>query len=94
MKPQSAAPKLIVAIEMASVRDDHRRFDQSWIPPGQTTPSEGENGTTDLEPWLFEHAYIYSRPDLDFTDKVFHTHPLRVSKIIYFVSSSMKVLMY
>ncbi|OCK89974.1 uncharacterized protein K441DRAFT_263781 [Cenococcum geophilum 1.58] len=69
MKPQSAAPKLFVAaIEM--VRDDPQRFDQSWIPPGQTAPSEGKYGTTQLEPWLHEYAYIYSSTSQYFTDEV------------------------
>jgi len=94
MKLQSAAPKFIVAIEMATVSDDSRRFDQSWIPPGQTTPSEGEYGTTEVEPWLREYSYIYSSRGLDFRDEVCDTHPLKVSKIVYYVSSSIKVLMY
>ena len=94
MKLQSAAPKLFVAIEMATVRDDPRRFDQSWIPPGQTTLPEGESGTTKLEPWLHEHAYIYSSTSLDLTDEVCHTNPLEVSKILYYVLSSTKVLVY
>jgi hypothetical protein len=79
MKPQSAAPKLIVTIEMATVRDNTRRFGQSWIPPGQTTPSEGEYGTTKLEPWLREYSYLYSGAGLDFIDEVCHTHPLKES---------------
>ena len=83
MKPQSAAPKFFVTIEMATVGDDPQRFDQSWIPPGQTTPSEGKYGKTKLEPWLHEHAYIYSSHGLDFTDEVCHIHPLEVSEIVY-----------
>ena len=79
---------------MATVRAGPGRFDQSWIPPGQTTPSEGIYGTTKLEPWLHEYAYIYSSPRLDFTDEVYHTHLPKVSKIIYSVLSSIKVLMY
>ena len=94
MKLQSAVPKLFVAIEMATVIDNSQRFDQSWIPPGQTTPSEGKYGTTKLQPWLREYAYIYSGPGLDFTDKVCYTHPLKVSKIIYYVLLSIKVLIY
>lgn len=90
MKPQSATHKLFVTIEMATMRDNPQRFDQSWIPPGQT-PSEGKYGTTKLEPWLHEYAYIYSSHGLDFTDEVCHIHSLKVSKM---VSSSIKVLMY
>ena len=92
MGPQSAATKLFVTIEMATVGDDPRRFDQSWIPPGQT-PSEGKYGTTKLEPWLHEYAYIYSGRGLDFTEEVCHIHPLKVSKIV-FLSLIIKVLMY
>jgi hypothetical protein len=84
MKPQSAA------IEMATVIDNPRRFDQNWIPPGQTTPSEGKYGTTKIGPWLREYAYIYS----GLTDKVCYTHPLKVSKIIYHVLLSVEVIMY
>ena len=90
MKLQSTVPKLFVATEMATVIDNPRRFDQSWVPPRQTTPSEGKYGTTKLEPWLHEHAYIYSGP----TDKACYTHPLKVSKIIYYVLLFIKVLIY
>jgi hypothetical protein len=93
MKPQSAAPKLFVAIEMATVRDDPRRFDQSWIPPGKIAPSEGKYGITKIEPWLREYSYIYSGPGLDFTDEVRHSHPLKVSTIVYYVLPFVKVLM-
>ena len=94
MKLQSAVPKLFVAIEMATVIDNSQRFDQSWIPPGQTTLPEEESGTTKLEPWLHEHAYIYSGTSLDFTDEDCHTNPLEVSTIVYYVSPFVKVLMY
>ena len=94
MKPQSAAPKLFVATEIATVRDDTRRFNQSWIPPRQTTSSEGMYGTTKLEPWLHEYAYIYFSHGRDFTDEVYYIHPPKVSKMVYYVSSSIKVPMY
>ena len=91
MKPHPAV-SLLVAIEMAKVRDGPRMFDQSWIPPGQTTPSEGKYGTTNLQPWLHEYAYIYSSTSQDFTDEACHTYRLKVSKIIYYVLLSIKVI--
>ena len=93
MKPKSAAPKFFVTIEMATVRDNPQRFDQSWIPPRQITPSKGKYGTANLKPWLREYSYIYSSPSLDFIDEVWH-NPLKVSNSIYYILLSIKVLIY